>query len=237
MGEEDVASNKAKPLVDAEDESPQPAAEQQSLSISGHQTANRSVEKRSELKTAIITALITAGIGGGAAVAVAIINKPSDTHPQSAPTTTQSVQSTIPPTPSPPIAAPSIDPNRVPGSITQVAINSGPSGLTVFGRADPGISSVAVLVGPRVDIRLQYWAGQGAVGSNGAWTVVIDTPPSLSFPFKVDAYFSTSGGSSGWVPALGGDPGPHEGVSCAETKGPSCLGAVGLPATYTGVGP
>jgi hypothetical protein len=112
------------------------------------------------------------------------------------------------------------------GSISQVAVNGDSLGLTVSGRADPGIRSIVVIVGPRSAAEnRQFWAAETSVGSDETWSLAIDTPPSLSLPFNLSAYFNTGSSYNGLVP-----PSQRE---CLELRGPACIEWAGAPATYT----
>lgn len=197
------------------------------------------------VRVAVVGGVVTL-IGGLvtaiSAITVALINSPNDqkaqppttsvvasssmaTAPKTTllpPNATAAQTTTAPPTPTAPA--------KPRGSISQVAVNQDQLGLTISGRVfpDAGISFVFVVVvaanGPNDQ---QPWSVTVPVSSDYTWSAVLETPPAVPYPYKVNAFFGTQS---------------NQGRSC---QGPDCdfipnvasSGDLGTPAVYEGTKP
>jgi len=221
--------------------------------VDAHDLMRPSADKRWEVKGALGAAAITALVGGVVTIVVALINQPDSGPPSGQPSSTEStavtngivtgvstppVQPTSAAATAPAATSPVPPAVHLAGAISQVAVNDPPQGLTVSGRADPGIRTVLVTVGPRKGNDKQFWAAETKVAADGTWRLEVETPPALSFPFSLNALFDASSvyeyddGFANW-----GDPDALAPDVCVQTEGLACVRSVGPPATYESDGP
>lgn len=118
--------------------------------------------------------------------------------------------------------------------------------LISAGHARVGAKFVYVLVGPRKDAQSQFWAAGAPVAPDGSWSVTVLTPPALSLPFTVDAYFQdfdfehipnfadpSSAAAAAPFPPVDSFAGA---VLCGQVIGPACYTGLGPPIRYTSDG-
>ena len=117
------------------------------------------------------------------------------------------------------------------GTISEVSEFDNSPGLSVAGEAAPGTLSVVVLVGPR-SADQPLWAAETLV-RDGTWQIDIDTPPALSDPYKVKAYYNSHS-----VPGFANDDydyatQPKALCLVSIRDAPDCLDVhLGPPSTY-----
>lgn len=121
------------------------------------------------------------------------------------------------------------------GSIDEVTVNSENSKVTVTGWAAPNVESVVVAIGPR-ESGGQYWAASADVFQQ-EWKLDVATPPELSRPYEVKAYYKQRANGSAGIQSVVGyafselepapapppPPSPGQLADCVEQYGASCF--------------
>jgi hypothetical protein len=120
------------------------------------------------------------------------------------------------------------------GSIDQVMVNSDNSEVTVAGWAAPTVESVVVAIGPR-ESGGQYWAASADVFQQ-EWRLDVATPPQLSRPYEVKAYYKQRSNGAAGIESISGyaysksepappppPPSPGQLAECVAQQGDSCF--------------